>query len=150
MSNETCEAMTNKNNSCRNVKCKDSKVYCFSHLKSCKSLYMMYKTSCQNLWENKCSERMSNAQIENLIKNYNNCIKLRCKYNMNCCNNEIDKEHLGAILKLQRRLKECLIMIKKREQKNIQQEKKFQQMEDIKDYNALMNEINKLTLDYSE
>ena len=41
-------------------------------------------------------------------------------------------------------------MIKKREQKNIQQEKKFQQMEDIKDYNALMNEINKLTLDYSE
>ncbi len=89
------------------------KSVCRTHDNVCKNTYLKYKSVCEQVWDKKCLETLSVADLKKYIDFATDCKNRRIDFFKECCKGNMDEGHAGAILKMNKIISDCSFQIKK-------------------------------------
>lgn len=85
--------------------CPDRKILCDPR---CHQAIREYHQVCDRVWNRRCKGRnLTEREAREIASRSQSCADLRTNYALNCCGGYVDKQHLGAIKKMQRLSREC-------------------------------------------
>jgi len=109
----SCDATTTKGQKCKN-KTVPYHAYCNTHLTLCRDLLTHYKSVCDMVWSKKCLAQMTTQELTEISEYARECARLRSGFQVECCDQKVDKSHLGAIVKMMNIRKKCNLELERR------------------------------------
>lgn len=103
---DQCDLHENEVSECK-VKLGRKGHHC-SKSKASKDLIAKYHRFGDRWWRERCNKRMSVEQLSEAIHELNTAYNLRCEHANKFCKGAINEGHMAALLKIQRKLAECL------------------------------------------
>lgn len=94
---------------CKGIKLCRNRHECEKNCPNERELYNKYKDVCDRVWNLDCKtiKNFTSEEIEKILKDIEDCGKLRCEYNKSCCGSTGDRGHLLAIQRMEEKLANC-------------------------------------------
>lgn len=107
----SCKVYTKNGNPCpfesKTFSKEADKNVCNIHSKTCKDRYKEYKNICSKIWNSKCKIRDDPIFLKRTIKFAQQCKDQRIEFTGECCDNNRDNGHTGAVIKMSKIIDKC-------------------------------------------